>query len=381
MLQTLSISAKPGGTSPVTTYSLRVIELRPYQLLCLVCMLGEQQAELTERQPFAALNAEPFWRDKHAFLARALEAMRQQPDMPVVLRCNAGGVFAFQDPGPDADSPEGAEFNQRRDLEILRQLDLAPGATLPARALLYRMQNHLKTVNGVCAPASCSNCSAWQGCPKAKAGFYERGNTINIDQIIPVRSDEQRAQSKVQSLEAMRKARSIRIRPHLLMCAVCQYGMGIRPPFDADNLPEMLRLLKDQPQTPITLVPGADWMMCGPCKRRDPEKGSCVNVSGLGGLANDLRDLNVLMLLGLKYGDTLPADELYERLFRLIPHTAPTCSMDAAKYGKTSIWWDVCRDHPHGNPSYAKGSGELVQLGWIPQPAPASIHPPSVDPS
>jgi hypothetical protein len=368
MLQSVSISAKAGPASPVTTYSLRAIELRPYQLLCLVCMLGEQQSEAAQREPFESLNEQPFWQNKHEFLTRVLQTMQAEPDLPVVLRCNAGGVFAFQDPGHAADSPEGEEFNQRRDLEILRQLDLAPGATLPARALLYRIQNHLKTVDGVCGSSSCTRCPAWQGCPKAQAGFYERGNKINIDHIIPVRSDEQRAQTKVQSIEAMKKARSIRIRPHLLMCAVCQYGMGIRPPFEFDNLPEMLVLLKEQPRTPITLVPGADWMMCGPCKRRDPDKGSCVNVSGLGGLANDLRDLNVLMLLGMKYGDTLPADELYERLFRQIPHTAPTCSMDATKYGKTSIWWDVCRDHPSGNPSYAKGSTGLVQLGWIAPP-------------
>lgn len=364
MLQPITISARPAGVSPITQYSLRAIELRPYQLVCMVCMVGERQGAPEERRQFETLNAETFWLNKHHFLDGVLQAIQDEPDIPVVLRCNAGGVFAFQDPGHQADSPEGEEFNQRRDLEILRQIDLAPGAVMPARSLLYRIQNHLKTVDGVCGFEKCSTC-AWKGCPKANAGFYERGNKINIDDIIPVRTDAQRAEAKVQSIAAMGHARSVRIRPHLLMCAVCQYGMGIRPPFEFDNLPEMLVLLKERPQTPITLVPGADWMMCGPCKRRDPGNGSCVNVSGLGGLANDLRDLNVLQLLDMKYGDTLPAQDLYDRLFKLIPSTAPTCSMDAGKYGKTSIWWDICRDHPNGNPSYAKGATGLREQDWI----------------
>ena len=348
------------SSNAVTQFSLRSIELRPYQLLCLVCRLGERQSEAGRREPFEALNLEPFWHDKHAFLDRVLDALRSEPDIPVVLRCNAGGVFAWQDPGPAHDSPEGREFNLKRDLDILRQLDLAPGATMPARSLLYRMQNHLKTVRGVCGYETCTS-SHWQGCPKAQSEFYERGNAIDIDDIVPVRTDEERAGTKAKSIRAMENARAVRIRPHLLMCAVCQYGMGIVPPFQADNLPEFLALIRDKPDTLVTLVSGADWMMCAPCKRRDPATGACVNVSGLGGLSNDLRDLNVLQLLGLAYGSTMTAGTLYRLLLEKIPSTRATCTK---VHAQTSTWWDCCGDLEDGNPSYVDGTAKLSE--WKP---------------
>jgi len=361
--QPLTVSATQTKQSEVTQmYSLRVITLRPYQLLCLICMLGERESEPAEQSHFAALNSEPFWEQKHMRLDSVLQTIQQEPDIPITLRCNAGGVFHWQDPGTAEDSPEGEEYNLKRDLDILRVLDLAPGATLPARSLLYRMQNHLKSVKGICGYDECSSC-AWKGCAKAAAGFYERGNQIDIDEIVPVRTDEQRAQVKDHSMSAVRSAKAVRVRPHLLMCAVCQYGIGVRPPFHADNLPEFLVLIREKPDTPVTMVPGADWMMCGPCKRRDPDKGSCVNVSGLGGLSNDLRDLNVLQLLDMKYGDTMPAIDLYKKLFDVVATSAPTCSLEG--YSQTSVWWDVCRPYPDGNPTYTKGRALLNGSDWL----------------
>lgn len=361
-LHSLTVEGRPPAIVPgaevVGDYTIRAIELRPYQLLCLVCMLGEQASDEAARKVYESLNAEPFWRTKHDKLARVLQTIQQRPDTPVVLRCNEHGVFRFQDPGTDEDSPEGAEFNRKRDLDILRLLDLTPGAMMPARSLLYRAQNFLKTADSVCGYEDCNSCD-WKGCPKAKSGFYERGNAINIDDYIPVRTDAQRAEVKDISIGAMEKAKAVRIRPHLLMCTVCQFGMGYRPPFQADNLPEFLVMIREKPQTPVTLVAGADWMMCGPCKRRDPATGSCVTGSGLGGLPDELRDLNVLQLLDMKYGDTMPAVDLYQRLLDRIPNTAPTCSLDKARYAKTSVWWDSCRDNPTGNPSYDKGRAEL----------------------
>ncbi|MFZ4695284.1 MAG: hypothetical protein ACOYMV_09180 [Verrucomicrobiia bacterium] len=347
--------------SPVTQYAVSAISLRPYQLLCLVCGLGEARSDPAARAAFESLNREPFWSAKRAFLGRVLEAIRRQPDIPVVLRCNEGGVYSFQDPGTKDDSPEGAEFNRKRDLDILAKLDLAPGAVLPARHLLYRAQNHLKTVRGTCGYGEASSC-AWKGCPKANSGFYERGNQVNIDEYIPFVSDGERAEVKKRSVSAMDTASAIRIRPHLLMCAVCQYGMGIRPPFEADNLPEFLQLVLGKPQTLVTLVNGADGMMCGPCKRRAADTGACVNVGGTGGLSNELRDLNVLQLLGLGYGSTLKAGELYRLLFERIPSSKATCTKDNARI---SVWGDCCSDLKEGNASYVKGQAEFKKLGFV----------------
>ena len=116
---------------------------------------------------------------------------------------------------------------------------------------------------------------------------------------------------KERSIEALRSAREISMRPHLLLCAVCQYGLGIRSPFAEDNLPEFLDIVfNENPDIMITLVPGADWMMCAPCPWRVPDRNACFtgrNYSG--GLYNQIKDLNVLQSLGLTYGTKMTARE------------------------------------------------------------------------
>ena len=84
--------------------------LRPYQLLCVVCCSGEEPAGGQSEK-----------------LRRVREAVREDPDMPITLVCNVGDVYLYQDPGTAEDSPEGADYNRKRDLDILHLLALAPG--------------------------------------------------------------------------------------------------------------------------------------------------------------------------------------------------------------------------------------------------------------
>ena len=93
--------------------------IRPYQLLCIVCSVGENDSI-----------------SRNARLRELRESVRNNPDMPVSLHCNEGGVFSYQDPGTEDDTPEGSEFNRKRDMDILQRLDLAPGSILPIRVLL-----------------------------------------------------------------------------------------------------------------------------------------------------------------------------------------------------------------------------------------------------
>jgi len=344
----------------VTSIQVDGIVLRPYQLTCLICRLGENQCATDGQNRFRELNAQPWWQRKHCFLEQVLDTIQRAPDTPVMLRCNATGVFSWQTPGPADDSPEGADYNAKRDLDILRQLDLAPGCMLPARALLYRMQNHLKNGAGICGYDTVT-ADAWQGCPKSGSGFYERGNKIDIDDIIPMRTDAERAVAKRESMRVVERADAVTIRPHLLLCTVCQYGAGIRPPFDPDNLPELLQMILKNPEIRLTMTPGADWMMCAPCKRRDPATGACENICGLGGLSNELRDLNTLQLLGLSYGATMKAENMFRLLFERCPTTQAVCTKNNSE--KRSVWWDSCGDRESGADDYARGREELQALG------------------
>jgi hypothetical protein len=318
------------------------MSLRPYQLLCSVCSRDEQGSG-----------------PEDAKLKAILENVRNSPDMPITLTCNMRAVFGFQTSRSEEDSPEGADFNKRRDLDILLRLNLPPGVTLSARILFNRLLDRITTVYGICDYESVTS-DAWKGCPKARSGRYEKAREKGIKAIIPPRSEKEMAREKKASLEAMHKARTtgVAVKPHLLLCAVCQYGGGTRPPFKPDNLPELLQLILKEPDTLITMAEGAPRTTCGPCPNWAPDLNACVNVKGSGGLTNQLRDLRTLQILGLTFGSTIKAKDLYGRVFERIPSTLAVCRFEAPT---PSVWWDACGARETNNKNYEKGREELMK--------------------
>ena len=314
-----------------------VLTLRPYQLLCIVCSLGEDDSG-----------------PKDGKLKQILERIRRESHVPVALRCNVGDVYVYQDPGTEDDTPGSSEYNRKRDLDILAKLALAPGSVLPARILFRRVLEMIPTVSGICGYDAATS-DAWQGCPKARSGFYEKGREKGIEAIIPPRSEEALARDKTESLEAMYQAEAITIKPHILICAVAQYGGGTRPPYKPDNLPEFIQHILKNPDTPVTMATGADWMMCAPCPGRVPELNGCVH-----GVYQELKDLNVLHRLGLTYGATMKAGELYKLIFERIPTVAGVCALP----GNPSdffVWRDPCGQNPVPCPNYVKGRQMLMR--------------------
>jgi len=317
--------------------------LRPYQTLCTVCSLGQDGAEPQDGKS-----------------AEILGAVRKCPDMPITLRCNAGDVFVYQDPGTDDDTPEGAEYNRKRDLDILQKLNFMPGVTIPARILFHRLLDRITTVSGICGYGAVT-CEEWRGCPKAASGQYKKAREKGIDAIVPPRTEEEMEKDKEESLAAMYGAQKtgITVRPHILVCAVCQYGGGTRPPFRPDNLPELIQLILKEPETQITMAEAADWMMCAPCDHRSPELNACVNVKGSGGLVNQLRDLRTLQILGLTYGSTMNARELYQLIFERVQSTVDICRFESPD---PSVWRDGCGSRECSSESYDEGRKELMRL-------------------
>lgn len=319
------------------------ITLRPYQLLCLICRLGEQGA--------------PRQDDK---LSEALQTIGKTPDVPLTLCCNAGDVYVYQDPGTADDSPEGRDFNRKRDLDILQRMNWPPGVTLPARTALMCLMKQITTVAGICGYDTVTS-AAWRGCPKAHSGCYEKGLEKGITALIPPRSEAEMIQEKEKSIQALHSAQRVTIRPHILLCAVCQYGGGLRPPYKADNLPELLDLiLHKNPDVLITMARQADWMMCAPCPSRVPELNACVNVLGSGGLSNEKRDLDLLQKLGLEFGSKLKARDLLRLIFDRVPTTQEICQRNNPS---PSVWWDGCGESnlKQGNQDYEKGRRELLE--------------------
>lgn len=326
------------------------LKVRPYQLLCAICSLGGPLPRDARVGPVERLKA----------------AVRANPDVPLTLVCNAGDLYVWQDPGTAEDTPEGADYNRKRDLDILQRMDWVPGMTLPARAVfmslfpLSRRPTPIPTVEGLCGYGLGE--PGWEGCPKARSGDFERALQQDVAALIPSRAGEEMEREKAASIAAMEAADEIAIRPHLLLCAVCQYAGGTRPPFKSDNLPELLHMiLTRKPDVRIRFVRQADWLMCAPCPHRVPGMNACANVQGSGGLSNEKRDLDVLQQLGLHFEDVMKAGDLYRLVFRRITTTMTTCPREGNP--PTSPWWDrSCGD---SNPStrhqlYEKGRAELM---------------------
>jgi len=318
------------------------LEVRPYQLLCLICSIGEGDEEPKDEK-----------------LKRIFNEIRRNPDLPVTLKCNIGGIFFYQDCGSKDDTPEGFEFNLKRDLDILRMTDLPPGITLPARIILYRIIDRIKSVSGICGYDE-ETSEAWKGCEKAKSGFYEKGHRKSIEILIPPRGKVEMKMEKEKSLEIMYKSKVITVRPHLLLCAVCQYGGGIRPPFKEDNLPEMIQFLIRNSDIKIKLVPKADWLMCAPCPYFVKECNECVCNMGRGSLYCDLKDLNVLQRLGLTYGTIMNARKLYYMIFEKIPTVAGVCAIENLPFAW--LWHNACGENLFNQVRrYEKGREMLIK--------------------
>lgn len=305
------------------------LRVRPYQLACLICRSGAGD-------PYTG-------NDKVAELGLMI---RKQPDMPLTLVANIGDVYAWQDPGTDDDTPEGREFNRKRDLDILHRLDLAPGSTLPARVLLKRLMARMPSVCGVCGYDETTG-AAWRGCERASAGDYERGVERGTDPLISPRDPAEMVAEKRGSIQALEQAQTVRIRPHILVCAICQYANDVRPPFAEDNLPEFLQMVLAGRDLQVELVTQADWDMCAPCPWRSPEHNACITGKFCcGGLYNEMKDLEVLQALGLTYGTTMGAREIYRLILERITTTHGVCALTKVAVPDYSVWKDACSTMP-----------------------------------
>lgn len=332
------------------------ITIRPSELLCLVCYLGKNPEGPSETR-----------------LKKILEIAQKNPDIPLTLRCNAGDIFSFQDLKDKADL-----ITRKMDLEILQRLDLPPGITLPARILFIRLLKRIRTLNGIClvnGKAFCHNAEKqyYRKARKKQISFivqycneYSKSIALKMAEkqrikiIIPPRSVDDLEKSKQDSLSAMYKAKhtGIRIRPHLLLCAICQFGSGVNPGQAYDNLPELLQLVINEDDVKITLVEGADWVMCAPCPSWTREN-NCVHSLGKCGLSNQVRDMRVLVKLGLDYGTTIEARKLYSLILNKIFSTVEICRFDNVS---TSLWHSGCGKRKTNSPDYEKGRKKLIKV-------------------
>ncbi|OGV51532.1 MAG: hypothetical protein A2017_01815 [Lentisphaerae bacterium GWF2_44_16] len=297
-------------------------DARPYQIMCLICRLG--------RRGRAAYYFE-------GRLDGIQRKIRQNRDCPVCLRCNVESTFKFQNPGHKYDTPEGKLFNIRRDLTILQKLGLLPGSIIPAADLIKRfVRDGISSTDGVCGFGNNAI-----GCKFAKSGNYERGIKICYDSLIQIRSEDELAECKTHTAKKLYSRKRLDIRPHHLMCIGCVAGDKKTEDFKylkEDHLFEVLEICRNNPETPIKLISGP-CMICAPCPGYFPDTGFCSQNFCMG-LRDQKKDIDVLVSLGLNYGDVLPAYKLFDLLFEKISSTAQICGFGNAI--KTGPAWSIC---------------------------------------
>lgn len=298
------------------------MEVRPYQLMCIVCRLGEgRNADVGD-----------------ARLDEILKAVRQDRKRPVALRCNVDTVYRYQNLGRAEDTSEGELFNAKRDLDILQKLGFVPGDTRPAVDVLDRLLAKVPTALGICGYDTVTS-ATWRGCARAASGSYEKGRALGIKALLAPRDPREKAQAKKDSAAGIYQAKTLKIRPHHLMCMSCFYGGAKKlAPLVEDNLFEAVEVIQKTPDIPVTLVAGC-CMICPPCSSYDPESNLCLGGRSMA-LRDQKKDLDVLQKLGLKYGDTLPARRLYDLLYARVPSTRDICG-----YGDGEVRapeWSIC---------------------------------------
>lgn len=306
--------------------------------MCIVCRVGEGRRDDLE----------------DARLTQVLNCIREHPNIPVRLRLNVDSVYRYQNPGREADTPEGEVFNEKRDLDIIQRLGLVPGATRPANELFYRLFERIPSARGICGYERVTS-EAWRGCSRASSGWYEKGHAMGLAAIIPARPAAEKERAKLDSVRAIYTADVLRIRPHHLMCMACFHGgRETLAPIAEDNLFEAITVIQANPEIPVSLVRGC-CMICPPCTRYDPRSNLCVGGNGMG-LRDQKKDLDVLQRLGLQFGDTLPARVLYAKLFDAIHSTRQICGYDD---GIVRGWeWTIC-----GGPDGAEGYRKAREKG------------------
>ena len=82
-LETATAAPQPLGTEKQLPEKPAILEVRPYQLMCILCRLGEGRGQdLGDER-----------------LSQILAAVQEDPESPIRLRLNTESVYGFQNPG------------------------------------------------------------------------------------------------------------------------------------------------------------------------------------------------------------------------------------------------------------------------------------------
>ena len=314
-----------GGMSSVD------MEMRPHELLSVICTVGGQKCPLLT-----------------ADRARELIEKLRTPSCRIRLITNADAVPHYQERTQhEWQHIDPADvLNRKRDLDVLQKLGLAPGAVVRSRYVVEWLFRKITTLVGVC----CWDTLGWEGCPFARNGTYEQMREIGASAVVSIPDAADVARRNALAAKEIETADHLYIQAHILMCICCDYDGGQGgSKRGMDELYELRNKMIDNPDIPVTLVDDGLCMACGSCDGYDIPSRRCVHQGGL--IRNFKKNMDTLQKLGLMPGDTLKARDFYRLLFEKIPSTKLICSFGDGIV--TSPQWTICGG-PEGHPGYER---------------------------
>ena len=280
---------------------LESLQVRPYQLMYILGKLGSgAKDDLGDDR-----------------LNEIHRKVRENPEIPVTLRCNASEVYRYQDPGTAEDTSEGALYNRKRDIDIIQRMGLVPGAVRPARDLFARLFSNIPTAEGILRYDTVTSPGS-EGCSEAICAGYDRAVEAGMTILFPDRDEDvQRTEEKRREGE-LDSADQLRLLPgHCLRLAfILKEGDTNRAGFE-----DIIATIEQQPNIPVELAEGSD-ILCLGCYAYKPEIGGCLGDATRAELRAFKHDLDVLQKCGLVFGDVLPADELFDLIVERVTSVA-----------------------------------------------------------
>ncbi len=305
----------------VSDYDKNRIEIEPHLLLCLCCKRGGGCV------PTAKKNN----------LDQVYNQISDNNDLHFTL------VGAFDEVGARTPRFYKQEVEERRkDLDVLQRLGLCYGDTRTARDLFARIAERIDNLYNICQYPD-NEYGVWQECALAREKHFKCGNKP----LPNAQNKEQMRHYKEESCKDILDSDNIVIRAHHLLCILCFIGGNNHNPLEQDNLYEAWIKIKENPDISVTLIEGPqECCICPPCHSFVPERGLCVAACHL---RDRKKDLDTLLALGLRSGDTITGKEVYERIFKKIPRAMLVCGYET----DTCPEWSSCSSVHSG--SYEKG--------------------------
>ncbi|HBG25828.1 MAG TPA: hypothetical protein DDX75_01885 [Phycisphaerales bacterium] len=287
-------------------------------------------------------------------LADLLNKLRSNPNLPVTLRCSVTSNYEYQNPK----NTESSIFYVRCNLKILQKMGMVPGSTRPAVEIFARLLETIESAKGILYFEEITS-EIWKGLEK-EGLRYDKGRTMGLEAIFPHWGRNKISQIKADSVNSMYQSKKLKIRPHHLLCMTCFYGGKEFKPIIEDNLYEAIDIIHSNPNILIELICGP-CMICPPCKFYCESSNQCISSNGMA-LRDELKDLDVLQMLGLNYGDVLTAKELFTKLYSKIISTDPICGLSDNKNRIPE--WGICTESSNDkNSAYVKGRSQ--GLGFL----------------